>query len=128
MIFLKLVLGRGPYHQNYFNRLPPSCFLCRENHRVYECPKKATLQTFQAALDTDLYGALKFLSALKFLALDIEYTRQSQKVRKPKSRRRRIEQTLVWGPKVSICPTKESRGVKRVDRKRSHVCRTMGQS
>ena len=77
------VLGKGPHNQNNFNRLPTFCFLCRGNHWVYECPKKASLQAFQAALDVDLdkkskgeeaekalnietprMGALKFLFAL----------------------------------------------------------------
>ena len=68
----------------HFNWPPPPCFLWRGNHRVYECPKKASLQAFQAALDADSdpkskgeevekalnietpqMGALKFLFAVQ---------------------------------------------------------------
>ena len=47
------VVGKGPHNQNHFNRPPLSCFLCNGNHRVYECPKRASLQAIQAALDVD---------------------------------------------------------------------------
>ena len=78
------VLGKGPHNQNHFNWPPLSCFLCKWNHRVYECPKRASLQATQVALEADAdaksegeeaeivlnvetprMGALKFLSALQ---------------------------------------------------------------
>ena len=76
------VLGRGSHNQNHFNRPPLSSFLCKGNHRVYECPKRAHYKRFKPQADADAkfegeeikkvlnietprMGALKFLSALQ---------------------------------------------------------------